>query len=83
MMKYLIIIYFLHLGNSWKSDTEDDTNKERMPFLASKDSAPGTPVSKETPKYIEVIYEPSPAKENDGYEIPKTVSTKHSDNSRL
>lgn len=64
--------FFIYSGNSWKSDTEDEANREKTPFLSSE-SAPGTPVSKEIPKYIEVIYEPSPPKENDGYEVPKNV----------
>lgn len=33
-------------------------------------------MSKEIPKYIEVIYEPSPPKENDGYEVPKNIVQK-------
>lgn len=69
-MLYILLLIFS--GNSWKSDTEDETNKEKTPFLSSG-SAPGTPVTKEIPKYIEVIYEPSPPKENDGYEVPKNI----------
>lgn len=57
-------------GNSWKSDAEDEINKEKTPFLASE-SNPTTPLSKEIPKYIEVLYEASPPEENDGYEVPK------------
>lgn len=67
--------FYIYTGNNWKSDTEDESNREKTPFLPSE-STPGTPVSKEIPKYIEVIYEPSPPKENDGYEVPKNIVQK-------
>lgn len=60
------------IGNSWKSDNEDESNKEKTPFLSSdKESAEAT--VKEIPKYLELIYESEPPLENDGYEIPNQM----------
>ena len=57
----------------FSGDIEDDSSKEKTPFLASE---PPTTI----PKYLELLYEPE-APLNDGYEIPNQMlaeSTKSS-----
>ncbi|CAG9822767.1 unnamed protein product [Phaedon cochleariae] len=64
-------------GNSWKSDNEDEATKEKTPFLDKEENK----VEKEIPKYLELIYEPRPVLENDGYEIPNQMIEKLEGNS--
>lgn len=61
------------LGGSWKSGSEDDSSREKTPFLQDQN---GTP--KEIPKYLELVYdaEDYPSVDKDGYEIPTSEMKK-------
>lgn len=56
---------------SWKSENEDDPNREKTPFLSPIQAEE----PKEIPKYLELVYEPEQesALENDGYEVPNDM----------
>ncbi|CAH1131270.1 unnamed protein product [Ceutorhynchus assimilis] len=63
---------------SWKSGTEDETSREKTPFLSSQDV--GLP---DIPKYLELLYEPEQdtSLENDGYEIPNGLIVNNNETS--
>ncbi|KAG5883190.1 hypothetical protein JTB14_018205 [Gonioctena quinquepunctata] len=58
--------------NSWKSDNEDDSTKEKTPFLSRAENY----AIKEIPTYLELINGPGPVLDNDGYEIPNQMISK-------
>ncbi|XP_074032211.1 receptor protein-tyrosine kinase sevenless isoform X2 [Leptinotarsa decemlineata] len=57
--------------NSWKSDNEDDATKEKTPFLKEENSP-----AEEVSTYLELINDPEPVLENDGYEVPNQMMKK-------
>ncbi|KAJ8921659.1 hypothetical protein NQ315_010568, partial [Exocentrus adspersus] len=55
--------------NSWKNEA-DEANREKTPFLQQEKTYSG----KSVPKYLELLYEPEPNVENNGYEVPNKIS---------
>lgn len=63
-------------GSSWKTLSDEETCRERMPFLgASPPNSPLDPPS-EMPKYLELLHDSDCTVDSEGYEIPINRSVK-------